>query len=155
MTLAPHLPGVYLTQIPDPPNFHLEENWLGSKKRWALFADDEQICRTVYESRNMALRHLDKFELNWWRAWRRSELERAQMLADMDAAEARQARSAERIKHLFRSELPGIPDEVAATSLAAEWAVEHADAEAGAVRTLDDFPTAADAARWLHASKGE
>lgn len=88
MTIAPQLAGVTFVALPDPPVFELRENWLGSRKRWALFADGEQLHATVYESRPMAQRHLDAFELGFWRAWLRNEQGHQALLAELDAAGA-------------------------------------------------------------------
>jgi hypothetical protein len=90
---SPVLAGVTFVALPDPPVFELRENWLGSRKRWALFVDGEPIRHgitgvgVVHASRMMAQRHLDAFELGYWRAWLRNERERAVMLAELDAAE--------------------------------------------------------------------
>lgn len=89
MTIAPpNLAGVHWVALPVPPTFRLVENWLGSRKRWALYADGEQLHTTVYESRRMAQRHLDAFELGYWRAWIRDEREHQALMAELDAAGA-------------------------------------------------------------------
>jgi hypothetical protein len=90
---SPVLAGVTFVALPDPPVFELRENWLGSRSggRCSSMANRSATGITgvgvVHASRMMAQRHLDAFELGYWRAWLRNERERAVMLAELDAAE--------------------------------------------------------------------